>query len=448
MTAGGPPVAYTDSDGLSIAYRRAGAGGPDFVLVLPTLGTIEMLWEPPCDRLALGVMEFARVICFDRRGTGLSSPTSHPATLEEQLDDLDAVLDACRASRVTLYSEGEGAMLALLYAATRPERVARLILLHGMARITAAEGYEWPWSAEERRKHLIEPTLAGWGSGATAELLAPVLSSKEPRLAGWWARWERITGAPAYFRKILELNGEMDVRAILGQVGVPTLILNRPESAAVDDRHAEYLAERIPGAELRQLPGRDSVSFADGFEAQLEVMRAFVTGDAPSAPKRTRSLATVLFTDIVGSTERAAATGDRGWRDVLEEHDELSRRIVSAHEGAAIKSTGDGLLATFDGPARGVQAAVELCEAVRELGLELRAGLHTGEVELIGDDIGGMAVHIGARVGAHAGEGEVLASSTVKDLVVGAGIEFEPAGEHRLKGVPGEWQLYRVTAVA
>ena len=233
----------------------------------------------------------------------------------------------------------------------------------------------------------------------------------------------------------------MDVRGILGQVQAPTLILDRPAAGAIDSRHAQYLAEHIPGAVLKELPGRDAISFGDGHEALVEAVESFIGGTTPRQ-KVERALSTVLFTDIVESTEHAARLGDHHWRSKLEEHETLTRKLVAGHGGKAIKSTGDGFLATFDGPARGVRCAAELVAQIKSSGLELRAGLHTGEIELIGDDVGGMAVHIGARIGALGGPGEVLTSSTVRDLVVGSGIEFEPRGEVELKGVPGTWSVH------
>lgn len=439
-----PRVRYARSGDTHIAFSVAGGGGQDLTIVLPTLGTIEMLHEPPARAMSERFQRFSRSISFDRRGTGISDP-SPPATLEEQMADVDAVLDAARSVRTILYSEAEGAMMALMYAATHPDRVSHLVLLHGMARVTSAPGYEWPWSEEERTKNFVEPLTGRWGTGELGESLAPVLHSRDASFGEWWGRWERLSASPGVLAPVLELTGRMDVREILPQVQVPTLVLNRPDAAAIDDRHAEYLAANIPNAELRTLPGRDAVSFGDGMEEFCDAIEDFCSG-VRQRREAERVLSTVMFTDIVASTERAAELGDTGWRSVLERHDELSRRLVRSHGGRPVKSTGDGFLATFDGPARGVQCARELCTEVRELGIELRAGLHTGEVELIGDDVGGMAVHIGARVGARAGSGEVLVSSTVKDLVVGSAIGFADKGGHELKGVPGEWRLFAVQA--
>jgi len=439
------PVRYVRSGEQHIAYRMFGAGEQDFCVILPTIGTVEMLGEPPARRLIEGLSKFSRMISFDRRGGGLSDPIPEPATLEEQMADVVAVLDACGSSRAVISAEAESAMLAVLFAATHPERVSHLVILHGMARVTSAPGYEWPWSEAEREADFVGPMLARWGSGETGALLAPVLAARDPSFLEWWGRWERLSGSPGTTRQRTELVGRMDVRSILPRIQSPTLVLDRPAAHGVDSRHSAYLAEHIPGAKLLELPGRDAVSFGDGIEAFMEAVEEFTRGSI-SARSRERALATVLFTDIVGSTQLAAELGDRRWRETLESHDRLTRELVGGYGGRAIKSTGDGFLATFDGPARAVRCATALGKRVGELGIELRAGLHAGEIELIGNDVGGMAVHIGARIGALGGPGEVLASSTVRDLVVGSGIEFAERGEHELKGVPGSWRVFAAAA--
>jgi len=338
-------------------------------------------------------------------------------------------------------------MLAVMFAATHPDRVSHAVLLHPMARMTAAPGYEWTWPDEgTRERELIRPQLARWGTGENGVTMAPVMAATTPDFAEWWGRWERLSGSPGTIEKQMSLGSRMDVREILPRVQAPSLILDRPQAKMVDSRHARYFAEHIPDADLVELPGRDGISFGDGFEAYMEAIERFVTG-AIAARGPERALATVMFTDICRSTEMAAELGDRRWRDLLSRHDALSRELVDAYGGVAVKSTGDGFLATFDGPARAVRSAASLAERVGELGLELRAGLHTGEIELIEGDIGGMAVHIGARIGDLGGPGEVLASSTVRDLVVGSGIEFEDRGSHSLRGIPGEWRLFAVESV-
>jgi class 3 adenylate cyclase len=316
----------------------------------------------------------------------------------------------------------------------------------GMARTTSAPGYEFAWSREERQQMFTAAALARWGTGETGALIAPVLAAKDPRFTTWWARWERLSMTPGEMVRNTEVTNEMDVREILPQVQAPTLVLDRPDAKSISSRHAHYLHERIPGSELRELPGSDGVSFGDGSDAWLEAVEEFTLGKAATG-RTQRALATVLFTDIVGSTRHAAEAGDQRWRETLERHDSLTRTAVSGYGGRAIKSTGDGFLATFDGPAQAIRCASAISAEVDTLGIAVRAGLHAGEVEMIGSDVGGLAVHIGARIGALGGPGEVLVSSTVRDLVVGSGIGFESRGSHDLKGVPGEWALYEVTAV-
>ncbi|KAA0274335.1 MAG: alpha/beta fold hydrolase [Acidobacteria bacterium] len=442
------PIRYVRSEGgIHIAYRTVGAGARDYLIVLPTLGTVEMLTEPPARRMLSGYGKHSRVISFDRRGGGLSDPIPAPATLEEQMADVNAVLDACSSDRVVVEAQAEATMLAVVFAATHPERVSHLVLLHPMARMIRAPGYDAGWPDEETRdREFVRTLIARWGTGDNAAVACPFLAATDPDFLDWWGRWERISSSPGGFERRARLVGKLDVREILPRVQAPTLVLDRPAAKAMDSAHARYVAEHIPGAELVEIPGRDAISFGDGHEAYEEQVERFVTGSV-AAPGTERALATVLFTDIARSTEIAAERGDRRWRELLESHDRLTRELVDAYGGVAVKSTGDGFLARFDGPARAVRCAVDLGRRVSDLGIEIRAGLHTGEIELIGADVGGMAVHIGARIGALGEPGEVLASSTVRDLVVGSGIEFADRGAHSLKGVPGEWRLFAVDSV-
>ncbi len=440
------PVRYVLVGEKHLAYRAVGSGTRDLTIVLPTLGTIELLGEQPARRLIEGMADHFRVISFDRRGSGLSDPAEEPATLEEQMDDVVAVLDACASGQTVISSEAEGAMMAVMFAASHPERVSHLVLTHPMARMTSAPGYDWTWeSPEVRERDFTNRLLAHWGTGENAVFASPVMAARDPDFARWWGRWERISSSPGTIRKRMDLMAHIDVREILPQVQAPTLIIDRPDAPAMNSKHAEYFAEHIPNATLARLAGRDSISFGDGMDAWIEAVLDFCGSTHASARRSERTLATVLFTDIVGSTSRAAELGDRRWRETLEQHDRLTRDLVDRYGGRPIKSTGDGFLATFDGPARAVRCAATLTERVDDLGIQLRAGLHAGEVELIGADVGGMAVHIGARIGALGGPGEVLASSTVRDLVVGSGIEFAERGEKELKGVPGEWRIFSVS---
>jgi class 3 adenylate cyclase len=435
-----PQTRYARAGGVHIAYQVVGDGPVDLVYVPPTLQQVEHLWDEPrvatfFERLA----RFSRLILFDRRGTGLSDPLAGAQTLEDQIEDLLAVIDAAGARRPALFAQAEGATMAALFAASHPERVRALVLYAGMARMTAAPGYEWPGSDAERGARLDE-IAEHWGDGTRVDLLAPSVAP-DPALRRWFAKLERLSASPGALAPLFAIAGETDVRDVLPSIRCPTLLLHRSGDRMIDVRHSRYLAEQIPGARYVELPGEDNLIVVGDSERVLEEVQRFLTG-AHTPPEPERVLATVLFTDIVSSTETAARLGDRAWRDLLVRHDALSRMQLERYRGRAVKSLGDGFLATFDGPARAIRCALALREAVAELGVELRAGLHTGECEAIGEDLGGLAVHIGARVGALAAPCEVLVSGTVKDLVVGSGIGFADRGEHALKGVPGTWRLW------
>jgi class 3 adenylate cyclase len=435
-----PATRYARAGEVHIAYQVVGEGPIDLIYVPPTLQQVEHLWAEPrvaafFERLA----RFSRLILFDRRGTGLSDPIAGATTLEDQMEDVTAVMDAAGAREAALFAQSEGAAMAALYAATHPERTRALVLYAGMARITAAPGYEWPGDRAERAAR-IEELFAHWGDGTRIATLAPSAAG-DVALQRWLAKLERLSASPGALRPLFQIAGETDVRDVLGSIRAPTLLLHRAGDRLVDVRHSRYLAEHVPGARYVELPGEDNLLVVGDSERILAEVEQFLTG-THTPPEPDRVLATVLFTDIVGSTEALARLGDRRWRDLLTRHDELSRAQVARYRGRPVKSLGDGWLATFDGPARAIRCALALQEAVRELGIELRAGLHTGECEAIGEDLGGLAVHIGARVGALAAPCEVLVSGTVKDLVVGSGIEFADRGEHALKGVPGTWRLW------
>jgi class 3 adenylate cyclase len=439
-----PETRYARAGEVHIAYQVVGDGPVDVAYVPPQLQQVEHLWAEPrvaafFERLA----RFSRLILFDRRGTGLSDPIASTTTLEEQMEDLTAVLDAVGSEQAALFAQSEGAAMAMLYAATHPERTRALVLYAGMARITSAPGYEWPGTPQERERRVAE-IFAHWGEGARLELIAPSLAG-DVALRRWFARLERLSASPGALRLLFDIGGETDVRDVLPSIAAPTLVLHRREDQLIDVRHSRYLAERIPDARYVELEGRDNLIIAGDSDRILAEVERFLTG-THTPPEPERVLATVMFTDIVGSTETAARLGDRAWRELLARHDDLSRMQLARFRGRAVKSLGDGILATFDGPARAIRCALELRDAVRELGVELRAGLHTGECESIGEDVGGLAVHIGARVGALAAPREVLVSNTVKDLVVGSGIDFADRGEHALKGVPGTWRLWAAQA--
>ena len=438
----GTPTRYTKSGDLHIAYQAVGEGPPDLLYVPTWIGQIEVLVEEPSVSSFLErLCGYVRVISFDRRGAGLSDPWLGVPTLEEQMDDVLAVMDAAGSERTALMASLEGGPLAMLFAATHPDKVSALILYGTFSRSRWAPDYDWVPSDEERHAR-IEAGVAQWGSGAIPAGLAPS-KGDDPAFLEWAGRMERYSASPGTIRTIMEAIGETDVRHVLPSIGVPTLIMHRRQDSFLKVEHSRYLAEHIPGSRYVELEGADSLFSVGDSEAILGEVEEFLTGTRHER-EPDRVLATVLFTDICGSTERAAALGDSAWREVLQRHDRVVRREVARHRGRAVKSTGDGVLATFDGPARAIRAATSIGEEVGRFGLDIRAGLHTGECEVMGDDVGGLAVHIGARVMARAGPGEVLVSSTVKDLVVGSGIEFAERGAQELKGVPGEWHLFAV----
>jgi len=435
-----PQTRYARAGDVHIAYQVVGDGPVDLVYVPPQLQQLEHLWaEPRVAAFFERIARFSRLILLDRRGTGLSDPIVSATTLEDQMEDVTAVLDAVGSEQAALFAQSEGAAMAMLYAATHPERTRALVLYAGMARMTGAPGYEWPGTPQEREQRIAE-IFAAWGAGDRIDLIAPSLAG-DVALRRWFGQLERLSASPGSLRLLFDIAGATDVRDVLPSIAVPTLVLHRREDQAIDVRHSRYLAAHIPGARYVELEGRDNLLIAGDSERILQEVETFLTG-THTPPEPDRVLATVMFTDIVSSTETAARLGDRAWRELLARHDELSRAQLARFRGRAVKSLGDGILATFDGPARAIRCAMELRDAVRELGVVLRAGLHTGECEAIGEDVGGLAVHIGARVGALAAPREVLVSNTVKDLVVGSGIGFADRGEHALKGVPGTWRLW------
>jgi class 3 adenylate cyclase len=438
-----PPVArYARSGDVHIAYIVEGDGPVDLVWIPPWISQVEYLWSEPSmaavmDRLT----SFARVITFDRRGSGLSDPLQGAPTLEEQMDDVLAVLDAAGSKEAAIAATLEGGPMAAVFAATHPDRASSLIMYSTFARAVWAPDYAFAWSADERKARMDE-CVEHWGEGLVAGSVA-ASRMRDPRFMEWAGRLERLAASPGTIARIFDLIGEFDVREVLPSIRVPTLVMHRRGDTFIKVEHSRYIAERIPGARYVELEGPDNMFAVGDTESILGEVEEFLTGSRHER-EPDRMLATVMFTDIVGSTRRAADLGDRHWRDLLERHDELFRRALDRHRGREVKRTGDGFLATFDGPARAIRCAASITEAVEALGLELRAGLHTGELEVMSDDLGGLAVHIAARVMALADAGEVLVSGTVKDLVVGSGIDFEDRGTHELRGVPGDWRMFRV----
>ena len=414
----------------------------DLVWVPPWVSQVEYLWsEPSLQRVMSRLKQFARVITFDRRGSGLSDPLFGAPTLEDQMDDVLAVLDAAGSERAAICGTLEGGPLAALFAATFPERTTALVLYATFARATWAPDYDWAWPAELRNEH-IEEWLAQWGEGTITGSVAPSQMS-DPAFREWAGRLERLAASPSTIRRIFELIGGFDVRDVLPSIRAPTLVLHRTEDSFLKVEHSRYIASKIPGARYVELEGGDNMFSIGDSDALLGEIEEFLTGTRHER-EPDRMLATVMFTDICDSTRKAAEMGDRGWRFLLERHDALFRQALERHRGREVKRTGDGFLATFDGPARAIRCAASVAESMGSLGLQVRAGLHTGELEVMDGDLGGLTVHIASRVMNCAGPNEVLVSGTVKDLVVGSGIDFQDRGQHELRGVPGEWRLYAV----
>ena len=434
---------YAKSGDLHIAYIVEGDGPIDLMWIPPWISQVEYLWS---DRSLMRVMRritsFARFITFDRRGSGLSDPFFGAPTLEDQMDDLIAVMDAVGSERVAIVGTLEGGPMAATFAATHPDRVSALVLYATFARATWAPGYEFAWPAEVRDAHMAE-LVEHWGEGRVVAGVAPSEAS-DPGFMEWGGRLERLAASPSTIRRLMGLIGEFDVRDVLPSIRVPTLVMHRRDDSFIKIEHSRYLAQHIPGARYVELEGSDNMFSLGDSEGLLGEIEEHLTG-VRHVHEPDRMLATVLFTDICDSTRQAAEMGDSGWRSLLERHDALFRHALDRHRGREVKRTGDGFLATFDGPARAIRCAASVAEAMGSLGIQVRAGLHTGELEVMDDDLGGLAVHIAARVLDRASPSEVLVSGTVKDLVVGSGIGFEDRGEHELRGVPGEWRLYAVS---
>ncbi len=435
-----PETRYARSGDLHIAYQVVGEGPIDLVWVPGWISNIDHYWEEPAiaryfNRLA----SFSRLILFDRRGTGLSDPLLRAPTLEEQMDDVVAVMDAAGSERAAFYAQLEGGAMAALFAATHPERTGALVLYEAQPRMSWAPDYDWALRDEERESRLAE----GWGDGSRILAMAPS-AANDPRLRRWFARLERLAASPGTAAKFLMMNSQVDVRAVLASIQAPTLVLHRADDTFIDKRHSLYLADQVPGARYVELPGSEAITFGRDDDALLDEVEEFLTGARGSADAD-RVLATVMFGDICDSTRLAAELGDRHWRDTLESIAGAVGRQLRSYRGRAVKTMGDGFLATFDGPARAIRCALAIRDVARsDFGIDVRAGLHTGEVEVIGSDLGGIAVHIAARIVSLAEPREALVSGTVKDLVVGSDLEFDDRGEHELRGVPGQWRLWAV----
>ena len=436
-----PETRYAKNGDLSIAYQVAGEGPLDLVMVPALVSNIELSWDLPffadfLERLA----SFARLILFDRRGNGMSDGVAGATPLEGQVDDVTAVLEAAGVGQPALFSILEGCSLATMFAASRPDLVRAMVMIAPNPRPVSGPGYEFPPSAEEREAR-IATMIDNWGTASSEQGFIAGLARGGH--ANDWARWQRLAMGPAGLKASLDLHGKTDVRELLPSIQCPTLVMRPEDDTAYHELHSRYVAEHIPGARYMEFSGPGPIWLGAVDEVADEIEH-FLTGTRRPAVSD-RVLATVLFTDIVDSTGRAAQLGDGPWKALLERHDAVVREEVGRHRGRFVKSLGDGALAVFDGPSRAIDSATAIRARLREIGLEIRAGLHTGECELLpDDDVGGLAVHIGSRVSSLASAGEVLVSGTVRDLVVGSGHVLTYRGEQELKGVPGAWRVYAV----
>jgi pimeloyl-ACP methyl ester carboxylesterase len=437
-----PQTRYAKSGDVNIAYQVVGEGPFDLIYVPGWISNIELMWEEPAHAHVLGrLAAFSRLILFDKRGTGLSDPVTldRLPTLEERMDDVRAVMDAVGSERAALFGFSEGGLMSVLFAATYPERTTALVLYGTFAKRIWSPDYPWAPTPEARQRE-IEDLERNWADRMDLDKLAP---SEDEAFKRRLATYFRRSASPGAAVALLRMNTQIDVREVLPSIQAPTLLMHRTDDLDAKVEESRWMAERIPGAKFVELEGDAHTLWAGDTDAIVDEIEEFLTG-VRRGPEPDRVLATVLFTDIVGSTDRATELGDRRWRELIERHHEVVRRSLDRFQGREVDTAGDGFLATFDGPARAIRCACTARDAVRNLGLEIRSGVHTGEVERAGDAIRGIAVHTGARVSAVAGAGEVLVSETVRALVAGSGIAFEERGEHELKGIPEPLRLYAV----
>jgi class 3 adenylate cyclase len=437
-----PETRYATNNGLYVAYQQAGAGPVDIVMLTQWFSNVESQWDvPPLAEFIGRLGRFGRVLTFDKRGTGLSDPVraSELPSIEEWMDDLRAVMDDSGVEQAVLVANLASCFMAMVFAATYPARVRALVMVNAYPRFTQGDDYPWGFDAGQVDT-LDDRTRRTWGKGMLLRLFAPSLLA-DAKLVELVARYERQAASPGTAIAMTKMINFIDVRSVLPAVTVPTMLISRAD--AVPAGHRRYVADHIPGARYVELAGDDQLMWAGDQDGLVGEIQEFVTGVRPVA-EPDRVLATILFTDIVGSTRLAVEHGDRAWRDLLERHHALVRGELARFRGREVDTAGDGFLAVFDGPGRAVRCASAAVCGVRSLGIEIRAGLHTGEVEVAGDAVRGIAVHIGARVSALAGPSEVLVSSTVRDLVAGSGLQFEDRGSHELKGVPDQWRILAV----
>ena len=440
-----PETKFTQSGEVSIAYQVIGNGPLDLVMVPGFISHVECAWEDPSySRFLSQLSAFSRLILFDKRGTGLSDRIGGIPTLEERMDDVRAVMDAADSQQAALFGVSEGGPMSILFAATYPDRASALVLYSSIAKGAWAPDYPWGRDLKsEKAKAWLEGWRKEWGGPYGIESRAPSMA-KDEAFRQWFAKYMRLSASPSAVIKVFEMNQAIDVRDILPAVRVPTLVLHRTDDRVISVEEGRYVAEHIPKAEIVELSGNDHLWWVGDSDAIINEVQKFLTGEQPSPIEVDRVLATVLFTDIVDSTRRTAETGDGRWKDVLASHNAIVRSEISRFRGRAVRSTGDGVLAVFDGPGRAIRCGFSIGHELSRLGIEVRAGLHTGEIDLMGEDVGGIAVNIAARVLAEAGANEVWVSRTVKDLVVGSGFNFAERGNYDLKGVPGEWDLFSV----
>ena len=442
-----PETRFTQSGEVTIAYQVIGSGPMDLVLTPGFVSHVEHAWEDPSyTRFLTQLASFSRVIMFDKRGTGLSDRIGGIPTLEQRMDDIRAVMDAADSQQAALFGVSEGGPMSVLFAATYPDRATALILYGSIAKGAWAPDY--PWGTDplnERTKAWLEGWRTHWGGPYGIESRAPSMADDET-FRRWFAKYMRLSASPSAVIKVFEMNTLIDVRDILPTIRVPTLVLHRVGDRVISIEQGRFLAEHVPGAKLVELGGEDHVWWIGDTESITNEVREFLTGEQSPPLEIDRVLATVLFTDIVNSTERTAEMGDSRWKDVLDAHNTVMLNEIERFRGRAIRSTGDGYLAVFDGPGRAIRCGAAVSRELRQRGIEIRAGAHTGEIDLMGEDVGGIAVNIAARVLAEAADNEVWVSRTVKDLVVGSGFSFTEKGAYSLKGVPGEWSLFSVEA--
>jgi pimeloyl-ACP methyl ester carboxylesterase len=439
-----PETRYARSGDVNIAYQVTGEGPIDLVYVMGWVSNLEAFWQEPTvasffNRLA----SFSRLILFDKRGTGLSDrvPIDRLPTLEQRMDDVRAVMDAAGSERAALFGVSEGGPMCSVFAASFPQRTSALVMYGSYAKRVWDPEYPWAPTPEERERWytVLEQE---WGSGADVEILAP---SADERFRDWWSRYLRMSASPGAAVALGRMNTAIDIRQLLSAIRVPTLILHRTGDRDIDVRGSRWMAGQIAGAKYVELPGDDHLPWVGGQDGILDEVEEFLTG-VRRGPDPDRVLATILFTDIIDSTQRASELGDRGWRDLLEQHHRVVRAELERYRGREIDNAGDGFCASFDGPARAIRCALAIREDLHRIGLDVRAGIHTGECEVLHDKLAGVAIHVAARIAASGGRGEVRVSGTVCDLVAGSGIAFQHLGPTALKGLPGVWQLLKVTS--